>query len=88
MMLSKGTHAPVEAEYLAVVYGLHKCRYFFLGCPNLLVATDHKQLIGILNDRCLANIENRCLRNMKEKTLSFQFSNTHVPGRKHMGPDT
>ena len=84
---AENRYAPVEGECLAVVYGLQKCKYFLLGCTNLIVATDHKPLINILNDRSLADIDNRRLRNLKEKTLCFQFDIAHVPGRKHVGPD-
>ena len=79
--------APVEGECLAVVYGLRKCRHFILGCPDLTVVTDHKPLLGILNDRCLADIQNRRLVRLKEKTLDYRFTIAHVPGRKHVGPD-
>ena len=75
----------IEGECLAVVYGLQK--YFLQGCTDLIVATDHKPLLSILNDRCLADIDNRRLRNLKENTLSLQFSIVHVPGKKHVGLD-
>ena len=51
------------------------------------MATDHKPLLNILNDRSLADIPNRRLMNLKEKTLSYRFKIVHVPGRKHLGPD-
>ena len=54
-------YAPVEGECLAVVYGLRKCRYFVMGCKDLVVVTDHKPLLGILNDRSLADMDNRRL---------------------------
>ena len=80
-------YAPVEGECLAVAYGLQQTKYFVLGCPDLTVATDHKPLLGLLNDRSLADIPNRRLLNLKEKTLDFRFRIVHVPGRLHMGPD-
>ena len=80
-------YAPIEGEALAVAYALHQCRYFVLGCKDLTVATDHKPLLNILNDRSLADIQNRRLQNLKEKTLSYQFTIAHVPGRQHLGPD-
>ena len=73
-------YAPIEGECLAVVYGLHKCKYFVLGCQDLVVATDHKPLINILNDRYLGDIDNKRLMKLKEKTLEFQFTIKHVPG--------
>ena len=84
---AENRYAPIEGECLAVVYGLQKCKYFLLGCRDLVIATDHKPLINILNDRYLGDIENGRLRNMKEKTLAFNFIIKHVPGRKHLGPD-
>ena len=80
-------YAPIEGEALAVAYALHQCRYFVLGCPDLIVATDHKPLTSVLNDRSLADIQNRRLQNLKEKTLSYRFSIVHVPGRKQLGAD-
>ena len=80
-------YAPIEGEALAVVNGLHKCRYFISGCRDLTVAVDHKPLLNVLNDRSLADIQNRRLLNLKEKTLSYNFKIVHVPGRKHVGPD-
>lgn len=80
-------YSPVEGECLAVVYGLHQTRFYTLGCPNLVVATDHKPLLGILNGRSLADIPNRRLMNLKEKTLGFKFLIVHVPGRQHLGAD-
>ena len=80
-------YAPIEGEALAVAYALHQCRYFILGCTDLIVATDHKPLVHVLNDRSLSDIQNRRLQNLKEKTLSYRFQIVHVPGKKHLGPD-
>ena len=80
-------YAPIEGEALAVAYALHQCRYFIQGCKDLTVVTDHLPLLHILNDRSLADIGNRRLQNLKEKTLSYQFSIAHVPGRKQLGAD-
>ena len=80
-------YAPIEGEALAVAYGLHQCRYFILGCESLIVATDHKPLLNVLNDRSLSDISNRRLQNLKEKTLAYRIKIIHVPGKKHLGPD-
>ena len=84
---AENRYASIEGECLAVVYGLQKCKYFLMGCSDLVIGTDHKPVTSILNDRCLADIENRRLRNLKEKTLSFKFTIHHVPARKNLGPD-
>ena len=84
---AESRYAPVEGEALAVVYALHQTRYYILGCNDLIVATDHKPLLRILNDRSLAEIENRRLLNLKEKCLAYNFTIVHVPGAKNKGPD-
>ena len=72
---SRSTHdaerkyAPIEGEALAIAYTLHQTRYYILGRSDLTVVTDHKPLVGILNDRSLTDIDNRRLLNLKEKTL-------------------
>ena len=80
-------YAPLEGEMLSVVYALHQLKYFVLGCPDLTIATDHKPLLHILNNRSLGDIENKRIMNLKEKTLDFKFGIVHVPGKLHPGPD-
>merc|ERR1711994_664085 len=71
----------------SVVEGLFKSKHFILGCEKLIVAVDHKPLLGILNEKSLADIDNPRLLGLKEKTLWFSFKVVHVPGREHCGPD-
>ena len=73
-------YAPIEGECLAAAYGLHRCRMYTLGCPNLTLAVDHKPLTNILNDRQLDTIDNPRLRRLKEKTFPFNFGIVHVAG--------
>jgi hypothetical protein len=84
---AESRYAPIEGEALAVAYALHQSRYFILGCTDLLVATDHKPLLNILNDRSLSEIDNRRLLNLKEKTMAYKFTIMHVPGKRNLGPD-
>ena len=51
-------YSPVEGELLAVVEGLNKAKHFIIGCDKLIVAVDHKPLLGLLNDKSLADIDN------------------------------
>jgi len=60
-------YASIEGEAVAVVYALHQTRYYVLGCKDLIVATGHKPLLQILNERSLTDIDNRRLLNLKEK---------------------
>ena len=84
---AESNYAPIEGECLAVVKALHKCRHFVLGCENLVIATDHKPLLKILNERSLDGIHNPRLLNLKEKTLRFRFTLVHVPGKLNTGSD-
>ncbi len=83
---AESRYAPIEGEALAVVYALDKARFFVQGCPKLIVATDHKPLLRVFNDRSL-DIPNPRLRNLKEKTLRYRFAMHHVPGAKNRAPD-
>ncbi|KAK6182642.1 hypothetical protein SNE40_010282 [Patella caerulea] len=80
-------YAAIEGEALAVVYALHQTRYYVLGCKDLIIATDRKPLLQILNDRSFTEIANRRLLNLKEKTLGYRFTIVHVPDKKNLGPD-
>ena len=53
---------------------------YTLGCKNLLLATDHNPLTGILNDRRLDSIENPRILKLKEKTLAFDYRIVYVKG--------
>merc|ERR1712020_839974 len=55
---NESRYSPVEGECLAVVEGLFKSKHFILGCEKLIVAVDHKPLLGILNEKSLADIDN------------------------------
>ena len=84
---AESRYAPVEGECLAVAWSLKKAKYFVLGCESLVIAVDHKPLLGILNDKSLELIENTRLVKLKEKTMSFRFSIIHVPGIKNKVAD-
>ena len=72
---------------LGVVEGLNKAKHFVLGCEKLIVAVVHKPLLGLLNDKSLADIDNPRLIMLKEKTLWYNFQVVWVPGRTNSGPD-
>ena len=84
---AESRYAPVEGEALALVYGLQQCRMFVLGCPDLLVAVDHKPLVKLFSDQSLENFKNPRLLSLKEKTLMYRFTIKHVAGKAHVGPD-
>ena len=84
---AESRYAPIEGEALAVADALDRCRYFVLGCKDLIVAVDHKPLLKLFGDRSLEDIPNTRLRNLKEKTLRYRFRMVHVPGVRHRATD-
>lgn len=80
---AESNYAPIEGECLAVVKALDKARYFVLGCKKLIIATDHKPLTRLLNDRNLESIKNPRLLKLKEKTFIYKYEILHIPGRSN-----
>ena len=84
---AESRYSPTEGEALAVAVALESSRYYTLGCPRLFIATDHKPLLSILNDRALDTIINPRLIKLKERTLPWQFELVYVPGKKQAAAD-
>ena len=84
---AESRYSPIEGECLGVVWALKKAKYFVLGCDNLIIAVDHKPLLGILGEKALEDIENPRLEKLKEKTLRYRFEIVHVPGIKNRVAD-
>ena len=80
-------YSPVEGEALAVAVGLESSSYYTLGCRKLYVATDHKPLLAILNDRALDTIVSPRLLRINERTLAWQFDLVYVPGNRQAAAD-
>ena len=77
----------IEGKALAVVYGLESNRMYCLGNDKLLVYTDHKPLVPVMNNRKLELIKNLRVRSLKDKTLMYSFEARHIAGKEHVGPD-
>jgi hypothetical protein len=56
-------------------------KYLTFECKDLLIGTDHKPLLGILNDKRLENIDNPRNSRIKVKTLAWHFKVVHIQGR-------
>ena len=84
---AESRYAPIEGEALAVADALDRARYFVLGCKNLIVAVDHKLLLGIFATRTLDEISNPRLRNLKENTLHYRFRVIHIQGARNRASD-
>ena len=84
---AESRYSPTEGELLGVYNALHKTRYFTLGCPHLYVGTDHKPLLGLLENTDLDSIDNPRLVKLKEKTFRWSFKITYIPGKQIGGTD-
>ena len=80
-------YVAIEGECLAVAWSLEDTSWFTLGCSSLIVATDHKPLLNILNDKSLEAIRNPRLFRLKQRTLFWRFTILHVPGRWNCAAD-
>ena len=78
--VAESKYAPTEGETLAVTWALNHAKNFILGCPNLVVVTDHKPLLGFFNNRDLHSIHNPHVAKLKEKTFRYRFTIQHYPG--------
>ena len=84
---AEAKYAPIEGECLGVVNALYKTRYYTQGCDKLVIGTDHKPLVPVLESKNLEDISNPRLLRLKEKTYGWRFKSMHIPGRKLGGPD-
>ena len=84
---AESRYSSSEGEALAVAVGLESSKYYTLGSKKLYVATDHKPLLSILNDRALDTIVNPRLVRIKERTLPWLFDMVYVPGWKQAAAD-
>ena len=84
---AEARYSPTEGEAAAIVWSLKKSRFFTLGCPNLIVCTDHRPLLGIFNDKELNNISTPRLFRLKEKTLMYNFKIIYNRGKWHQAAD-
>ena len=80
-------YAAIENEALAIAWELEQTRYFTQACEDLVVVTDHKQLVKIFGDRTLDEITNSRLFRIKQRTLPWKFNIAHLPGRTNHAAD-
>ena len=80
-------YAPTEGELLAVAWALNHAHVFTKGCPKILISTDHKPLLGILNNKPLEAIKNPRILRLKEQTFPYNYFVQYNKGKWHRGPD-
>lgn len=67
--------------------GIKKCHIIIMGCPNIIVMTNHQPLTEIFEDRDLSKIHNPWLFKLKVKSLRYYFAIQHCPHKWHKGSD-
>ena len=72
---SDSNYAPIEGKCLSVANALKKTRYYTQGCEKLVVGTDHKPLLGVLNERSFESIINPRMQRRKEKNNFLLLTN-------------
>ena len=71
---------------MAIADALHKAKHYVLGCKDLLLAIDHKPLVGVFGMN-LEDIENPRLLSLAERMMWFKFKIIHVHGKVNIGSD-
>jgi hypothetical protein len=79
-------YAVVKLEATAVAWAIKACRHYLLGCPNFVVKTDHRPLVGLFVKDMVA-IDNPRLVQIRESVLGFVFTVEHVPGKNNAAAD-
>ena len=80
-------YATIKSKAAEIAWVLGKCCMFVMGCPNLIVVTDHEPLKGLFGDGDLGKIQNPRLFRLKEKTLRYRCTIQHCPGKWHRASD-
>ena len=73
-------YSAVEGDLLGITWALEKTKFWTMGNEDLNIFTDHKPLIGLLQNRDFDKIGNPRIARMVEKTLRWGFKIHHIPG--------
>ena len=79
-------YAQIEKEALATVWACEKFQDYILG-KKILIETDHKPLVPLLNTKHLDSLPPRVLR-FRLRLARFSYSVEHVPGKLLCTADT
>ena len=80
-------YVAIEGEALAIAWALEQTKYFTLGCEKLIVATDHKPLVAIFQDKELKQIANPRIFRLKQRTLWWTFKIVYLAGSTNSAAD-
>ena len=69
------------------MWALNSTKYFTIRNDHLVVSTDHKLLLAILEGKPFDNIANPHLSNLREKTVRWRFLQViHMPSKDNSTP--
>lgn len=77
---SERNYAQIEKEALALVWALHKFKDFVIGI-EVILETDHKPLLQILQTKPLDDLTPRLLR-FRLQIMRYSYKIVYVPGKK------
>ena len=77
---AESNYHPIEVEMLAVVWGCEKMSKYIHGLPEVIIETDHKPLIPIINNKPLHDMSPRIQR-LRMRLMKYQVHATHVRGK-------
>jgi len=80
-------YSPIEAEMAALTWSLRKSEKFLKG-QNVVVYTDHKPLIPIINKKRLDEVSNERLRSKLMYISDFNVTAEYVQGSENIAADT
>ena len=80
-------YVAIEGEALAIAWSLEQTKYFTMGCPDLIVVTDHKPLVRLLGPKPLEDVSNPRLFRLKQRVAMWDFTMAHLPGRSNSAAD-
>lgn len=78
-------YATIEQEALGVVWSCEKFRDYIIGL-NVIIKTDHKPLVPLLNDIELAKMPARVQR-FRMRLMRFQYRVEHISGKENVIAD-
>ena len=85
---SEKNYPAIDGEALAITWALEQTKFFTQGCDNLLVVTDHRPLVKILDvNTPLDEMPSTRLFRSKHKTLRWRYKIAYLPGKTNHAAD-
>ena len=84
---AESNYSSTDGELTALVDGLEKTAYFPFGCDKLIVGTDHRPFIPIINGSDLSSVKTPRQFRLREKLLRWNITAQNIPGKLLGGTD-